>query len=101
MLSKKLPWPPPSPPQRCSPARAGAGQGRRRVLVDRPHRPGRHPQKNTVPLLPKKIGDLTVEYISLDDASDSTNSVTAFKKLISEQNVDALIGPSARPTPWA
>ena len=54
-----------------------------------------------MPLLPKKIGDLTVEYISLDDASDSTNSVTAFKKLISEQNVDALIGPSARPTPWA
>lgn len=97
MLSKKLPWPPPSPPQRCSPARAGAGQGRRRVLVDRPHRPGRHPQKNTVPLLPKKIGDLTVEYISLDDASDSTNSVTAFKKLISEQNVDALIGPSGSP----
>ena len=55
------------------------------------------PQKNTVPLLPKKIGDLTVEYISLDDASDSTNSVTAFKKLISEQNVDALIGPSGSP----
>ena len=55
------------------------------------------PQKNTVPLLPKKIGDLTVEYISLDDASDSTNSVTAFKKLITEQNVDALIGPSGSP----
>ena len=50
-----------------------------------------------MPLLPKKIGDLTVEYISLDDASDSTNSVTAFKKLISEQNVDALIGPSGSP----
>ena len=100
MLSKKLPWPPPSPPQRCSPCPRWRS-GRRRVLVDRPHRPGRHPQKNTVPLLPKKIGDLTVEYISLDDASDSTNSVTAFKKLISEQNVDALIGPSARPTPWA
>ncbi|CAB3706815.1 ABC transporter substrate-binding protein [Achromobacter pestifer] len=55
------------------------------------------PQKNSVPLLPKKIGDLTIEYISLDDASDSTNSVTAFKKLISEQNVDALIGPSGSP----
>ena len=55
------------------------------------------PQKNSVPLLPKKIGDLTVEYISLDDASDSTASVTAFKKLISEQNVDAIIGPSGSP----
>lgn len=101
MLSKKPPAAALAAAALFSPARAGAGQGRRRVLVDRPHRPGRHPQKNTVPLLPKKIGDLTVEYISLDDASDSTNSVTAFKKLISEQNVDALIGPSARPTPWA
>src|SRR5690606_2176473 len=27
------------------------------------------PQKNTVPLLPTQIGDLTVDYISLDDAS--------------------------------
>jgi branched-chain amino acid transport system substrate-binding protein len=55
------------------------------------------PQKNTVALLPKKIGDLTVEYISLDDASDPTQSVTNFKKLITEEKVDALIGPSGSP----
>lgn len=55
------------------------------------------PQKNTVPLLPKKIGDIDVQYISLDDASDPTASVTAFKKLISEDNVDAIIGPSGSP----
>ncbi|NMG43766.1 ABC transporter substrate-binding protein [Aromatoleum toluvorans] len=55
------------------------------------------PQKNTVQLLPPKIGDLTVEYIALDDASDPTASVTAVKKLISEQNVDAIIGPSGSP----
>ncbi|QTQ34200.1 ABC transporter, branched-chain amino acid periplasmic binding protein [Aromatoleum petrolei] len=55
------------------------------------------PQKNTVPLLPAKIGDLSVEYIPLDDASDPTASVTAVKKLISEQNVDAIIGPSGSP----
>lgn len=55
------------------------------------------PQKNTVPLLPTKVGDLTVEYIALDDASDSTASVTAVKKLLSEQNVDAIIGPSGSP----
>ncbi|MCK0506550.1 ABC transporter substrate-binding protein [Aromatoleum anaerobium] len=55
------------------------------------------PQKNTVALLPAKIGDLTVEYIALDDASDPTASVTAVKKLISEQNVDAIIGPSGSP----
>jgi len=55
------------------------------------------PQKNTVPLLPTKIGDLTVEYIYRDDASDTTNSVTEVKKLISESNIDALIGPSGSP----
>jgi branched-chain amino acid transport system substrate-binding protein len=54
-------------------------------------------QKNTVPLLPTKIGNLTVEYFARDDASDPTNSVTEIKKLISEQNVDALIGPSGSP----
>ncbi len=59
------------------------------------------PQRNTVPLLPTKIGDLTVEYIALDDASDSTASVTAVKKLISEQNVDAIIGPSGSPNAMA
>lgn len=55
------------------------------------------PQKNTVALLPKKIGGLDVQYISLDDASDPTQSVTDFKKLISEEKVDAIIGPSGSP----
>ncbi|MCA1325817.1 ABC transporter substrate-binding protein [Herbaspirillum sp. alder98] len=55
------------------------------------------PQKNTVPLLPTKAGDLKIEYISLDDASDPTKSVTEVKKLISEYNVDAIIGPSGSP----
>lgn len=54
------------------------------------------PQKNTVPLLPKKIGDIDVEYSYYDDASDSTQSVTLVKKLLSE-NVDAIIGPSGSP----
>ncbi|OWT53951.1 ABC transporter substrate-binding protein [Candidimonas nitroreducens] len=55
------------------------------------------PQKNTVALLPKKIGGLDVQYISLDDASDPTQTVTDFKKLISEEKVDAIIGPSGSP----
>lgn len=55
------------------------------------------PQKNTVPLLPTKVGDLTVEYIALDDASDPTATVTAVKKLLTEQKVDAIIGPSGSP----
>ena len=55
------------------------------------------PQKNTVPLLPKQIGGLTVEYIALDDASDPTLSVTAVRKLLAENNVDAIVGPSGSP----
>jgi branched-chain amino acid transport system substrate-binding protein len=55
------------------------------------------PQKNTVPLLPARAGDLSIQYISLDDASDPTQTVTDFKKLISEDHVDALIGPTGSP----
>lgn len=55
------------------------------------------PQKNSVPLLPSKAGDQTIKYISLDDASDPTATVKALKKLISEDNVDAIIGPSGSP----
>lgn len=52
------------------------------------------PQRNTVPLLPKKIGDLTIEYISFDDASEPNNTVTSVHKLITEEKVDAIIGPT-------
>ncbi len=55
------------------------------------------PQKNSVPLMPTKVGNLTVQYIPLDDGSDPTASVVAIKKLISEENVDAIIGPSGSP----
>ncbi|HEX2519779.1 MAG TPA: ABC transporter substrate-binding protein [Castellaniella sp.] len=55
------------------------------------------PQKNTVALLPAKAGDLSIQYIALDDAGDPSQTVTAFKKLISEDRVDAIIGPSGSP----
>lgn len=55
------------------------------------------PQKRSVPLLPTKVAGKTVEYISLDDASDPTASVSAIKKLINEDHVDAIIGPSGSP----
>jgi branched-chain amino acid transport system substrate-binding protein len=55
------------------------------------------PQKNSVALLPAKAGDLSIEYISLDDASDPTATVAALKKLISDEKVDAIIGPSGSP----
>jgi branched-chain amino acid transport system substrate-binding protein len=52
------------------------------------------PQKNAVALLPKKIGDFSVEYLVFDDASDPTQSVQLTKKLLGESKIDALIGPS-------
>ena len=55
------------------------------------------PQKNTGALLPKKIGAIDVEYIFYDDASDPTQSVALVKKLLAEDKVDAIIGPSGSP----
>jgi len=59
------------------------------------------PQKNTVPLLPRRIGEFTVEYIAYDDASDSTQTVTLVKKLLAEHKVDAIIGPTGSPNVMA
>lgn len=55
------------------------------------------PQKNTVAELPTTIAGQQVDYITLDDASDPTATVKAFKKLIDEEHVDAIIGPSGSP----
>ncbi len=55
------------------------------------------PQRNSVALLPQEAGGQKITYISLDDASDPTAAVTAFKKLINEEQVDAIIGPSGTP----
>ncbi|MET0683330.1 MAG: ABC transporter substrate-binding protein [Casimicrobiaceae bacterium] len=55
------------------------------------------PQKNTAALLPKKIGDFSVEYFVFDDASDATQTVILVKRLLSEHKIDALIGPSGSP----
>ncbi len=52
------------------------------------------PQKNTVALLPTTVAGEKVTYIPIDDGSDPTATVKAFKKLINEDKVDAIIGPS-------
>ena len=59
------------------------------------------PQKNTGDLLPRKIGNATVEYFQLDDGGDTTRAVQNAKKLIQENNIDALIGPSTTPNALA
>ena len=59
------------------------------------------PQKNTGELLPKRLGDLSIEYIQYDDGGDPTRAVQNAKKLIQEHNIDALIGPSTTPNALA
>jgi branched-chain amino acid transport system substrate-binding protein len=59
------------------------------------------PQKNTAELLPKKIDDISVEYFQLEDGGDTTRAVQNAKKLIGEDNVDAIIGPSTTPNAFA
>ena len=55
------------------------------------------PEKNTISLFPAEIGGQKVQYIVLDDASDSTQAVKNARKLISEEKVDLLIGSSVSP----
>jgi len=59
------------------------------------------PQRNTAALLPTRIGDATVEYFQLEDGGDTTRAVQNAKKLIAENNIDALIGPSTTPNALA
>ncbi|NYZ13827.1 ABC transporter substrate-binding protein [Azospirillum sp. RWY-5-1] len=50
--------------------------------------------RKAVSLLPDRIGDEKVTYILLDDATDPTSAVKNVRKLISEDKVDALLGPN-------
>lgn len=56
------------------------------------------PEKNLFNLLPDTLGGEPVQYIILDDASDTTQSVKLARKLVEEENVDLLIGSSTVPT---
>ncbi len=55
------------------------------------------PYKNTLELLPKEIAGEKIEWIILDDGSDPTTAVKNVKKLISEYNVDAVVGANTSP----
>ncbi len=59
------------------------------------------PQRNSIALLPAEIGGQTVEWIVLDDGADSTKAVSNARKLIDEDDVDALIGSSTTPASLA
>jgi len=59
------------------------------------------PEKNTVALLPKMIAGKSVQYIVLDDASDSGAAVVNTRRLTLEENVDAIIGSTTTPNSLA
>ena len=59
------------------------------------------PEKNTVDLLPREIAGQKIEYLVLDDASDTTNAVNNTRKLIAENQVDVVMGSTVSPNALA
>jgi len=59
------------------------------------------PEKNTIALLPRTIGGKSVEYIVLDDASDTSAAVVNTRRLTLEDKVDAIIGSTTTPNSLA
>jgi branched-chain amino acid transport system substrate-binding protein len=59
------------------------------------------PEKNTFELLPTTIAGEKINWIVLDDGSDTTKAVTNTKKLIAEDKVDVVVGSTITPNSLA
>ncbi|HEU0231605.1 MAG TPA: ABC transporter substrate-binding protein [Burkholderiaceae bacterium] len=59
------------------------------------------PERNTVVLLPTEVDGQKIEYIVLDDGTDTTRAVKNMRKLISDDNVDVVVGSSVTPSSLA
>lgn len=59
------------------------------------------PERNTIALMPQEIAGQKVNYIVLDDASDTTTAVKNIRKLISEDKVDIVLGSTTSPNSLA
>jgi len=59
------------------------------------------PERNTFALMPQTIGGRKVQYIILDDASDTTSAVKNTRKLIGEDKVDVVVGSTVTPNSLA
>lgn len=59
------------------------------------------PEKNTFAFLPTTIAGQKVNYIILDDASDTTTAVKNARKLVSEDKVDVIVGSTITPNSLA
>jgi branched-chain amino acid transport system substrate-binding protein len=59
------------------------------------------PEKNTIALMPTSIGGEKINYIVLDDASDTTTAVKNTRKLLTEDKVDVIVGSTITPNSLA
>ena len=59
------------------------------------------PEKNTIDILPATLGGEKINWIVLDDGSDTTKAVTNTRKLISENKVDVIVGSTVTPNSLA
>jgi branched-chain amino acid transport system substrate-binding protein len=59
------------------------------------------PERNTVALMPTMIAGQKINYIVLDDASDTTSAVKNIRKLVSEDKVDVVLGSTTSPNSLA
>ena len=59
------------------------------------------PERNTIALMPREIAGQKINYIVLDDASDTTAAVTNTRKLISENKVDIVLVSTTTPNSLA
>ena len=59
------------------------------------------PEKNTIALLPKTIAGQKINWIVLDDGSDTTKAVSNTRKLITEDKADVIVGSTVTPNSLA
>lgn len=53
------------------------------------------PEKQVVDLMPRQVAGKKVEFIVMDDATDTNQAVKAVRKLMADERVDVVIGSSA------
>lgn len=59
------------------------------------------PEQRAIALFPKEIAGQKMDYIILDDATDPTGAVKDAKRLVDDDRVDVVIGPSITPSSLA
>ena len=59
------------------------------------------PERNALTLLPESVGGQKVRVVVLDDGTDTTQALKAARKLIDDEHVDVIFGPSTTPTSLA